>query len=321
MLLPLFSPNLKDACPRRIILEETLLRLVKAFNEKPKINHTNIDQMLTTCEEYITSIPWEGERQYFFFAAPEKKEQFRNLYPNAEVIFELQKKLMNYRFLPESSSLAKSRWALFRDLLNPSSTSNNLVEGRRLRCNQWLEFRYKGNFEAYRWINNVPDYHLCSYNEAFAQRTLTGIGMQNIFYAAKEQQDKFLTRFDKTQRLQDEKGHIVDTSKKRLLSRRSGMSVYLLTAKGLYVFPDDNESNYQSNIRHSSMMAGRPVLCAGMVRIKEGQIIEINNDSRHYQPTKKNFDSLVDFLKKNKLDIKDISLNFIKFDTQKPQFF
>jgi hypothetical protein len=38
---------------------------------------------------------------------------------------------------------------------------------------------------------------------------------------------------------------------------------------------------------HSSLVGGEPVLCAGKMKVKEGQLREVNDDSGHYQPLAK----------------------------------
>lgn len=44
---------------------------------------------------------------------------------------------------------------------------------------------------------------------------------------------------------------------------------------------------------HSSYLAGKPVLCAGSLEIKDGRIIGVKSDSGHYQPTYQQLMSLI----------------------------
>jgi hypothetical protein len=41
------------------------------------------------------------------------------------------------------------------------------------------------------------------------------------------------------------------------------------------------------NINHSSFMSGKPVKCAGMIHIKGGRVVGVNNGSGHYKPSTK----------------------------------
>jgi hypothetical protein len=45
----------------------------------------------------------------------------------------------------------------------------------------------------------------------------------------------------------------------------------------------------EGNFYHSSYLAGEPVLCAGTIKMKNGIIAEVCNDSGHYRPDARNF--------------------------------
>ncbi len=62
------------------------------------------------------------------------------------------------------------------------------------------------------------------------------------------------------------------------------------------------EKEFQELFHHSSFLSGKPVLCAGTINIKDGEIIGITNDSGHYRPKSRH---LVNFLKllQNSYDI------------------
>lgn len=64
---------------------------------------------------------------------------------------------------------------------------------------------------------------------------------------------------------------------------------FLCTAAGRQV--QVGPGNYQYN--HSSLNAGREVICAGTVVINNGVIMEIDNNSGHYRPTRQNLHSAV----------------------------
>lgn len=71
---------------------------------------------------------------------------------------------------------------------------------------------------------------------------------------------------------------------------RSGEYEYVISPKGgVYVYQAVNNYayvNYQNHpLRHSSIRAGQPVLCAGVMEVQDSQIVKIDVASGHYQPS------------------------------------
>ena len=67
-------------------------------------------------------------------------------------------------------------------------------------------------------------------------------------------------------------------------------------------------------IHHSSLLAGRPILCAGEMLIFQGQLRYINNRSGHYQPPPKSLKKVLEFLEKQGVDLKKVRTEFIGID-------
>ena len=53
-------------------------------------------------------------------------------------------------------------------------------------------------------------------------------------------------------------------------------------------FTTDSDTGELKFFNHSSFNAGKNVICAGVLVIKDGLLININNMSGHYRPTKDN---------------------------------
>lgn len=62
----------------------------------------------------------------------------------------------------------------------------------------------------------------------------------------------------------------------------SGGSLYVMDAKG-HIFVSGKEGDQA--LKHSSFLAGEPVLAAGTIRFNNGQLIWISGRSGHYRPT------------------------------------
>ena len=58
-------------------------------------------------------------------------------------------------------------------------------------------------------------------------------------------------------------------------------------------------------VNHSSMNAGRAVLCAGMIKVENGQVTLLTNSSGHYKPNKQHFSQAVAILRDEGLDFSE----------------
>ena len=71
-----------------------------------------------------------------------------------------------------------------------------------------------------------------------------------------------------------------------------GASVYVASQDGdLYTIENFDDVHHQRTYQHSSFLAGGEVMCAGTIKIRQGQLITISNMSGHYKP---GFEELVD---------------------------
>lgn len=62
----------------------------------------------------------------------------------------------------------------------------------------------------------------------------------------------------------------------------------------------------EGNFYHSSYLAGEPVLCAGTIKMKNGIIAEVCNDSGHYRPDARNFIGFLQTLQMHGVNIASV---------------
>ncbi|CAG8652719.1 15788_t:CDS:2, partial [Cetraspora pellucida] len=64
----------------------------------------------------------------------------------------------------------------------------------------------------------------------------------------------------------------------------------------------------KGHFHHSSFLSGGAIAAAGGIRVRNGKLIELNPKSGHYKPTQCHFDSLIDRLKKEGVDLNGTKL-------------
>ncbi len=70
-----------------------------------------------------------------------------------------------------------------------------------------------------------------------------------------------------------------------------------------------------NRIKHSSFLGGQPVAAAGFMYIVNGELREINNFSGHYQPSREDFDQVID-----QLDKQGIGMGTYKVEVVEPHW-
>ena len=98
-----------------------------------------------------------------------------------------------------------------------------------------------------------------------------------------------------------------------------GASLYAMNTKGaIYVY---GKETLGKDLKHSSLLAGAGVLCAGTMRIEDGKVKWLTGRSGHYQPTVDNIVSLLERLRQYQVDLKGVIVfreNFTKPFTNAP---
>jgi hypothetical protein len=102
-------------------------------------------------------------------------------------------------------------------------------------------------------------------------------------------------------RLWNPDGTPVDTSTMRTFFSGSGRAIYVMDLYGdMYI---SVQKLYE--IHHSSILAGKPVGCAGEIQVNNGTITFISNKSGHYFPTGAQFDAFLESLERRGATIPD----------------
>ena len=73
-----------------------------------------------------------------------------------------------------------------------------------------------------------------------------------------------------------------------------------------------------SNFYHSSYLAGQTVLCAGEMKMKNGIITEVTNDSGHYQPSLTHLVNVLEALRMYGVDVSNIDVGWLVKTTPRP---
>lgn len=92
---------------------------------------------------------------------------------------------------------------------------------------------------------------------------------------------------------------------------KPGYVAFTLNANGeLSVFKHNNHIKDEQNriLAHSSMNSGAPVIAAGEMEIRQGQVVSINTYSGHYQPSVYSLSRFVKFLNAKRVDISETKI-------------
>ena len=100
------------------------------------------------------------------------------------------------------------------------------------------------------------------------------------------------------------KGQLVDTSTMTSLhSRGKNTAIFVMDPEGkLYI-----GSHTPGEFHHSSFLSGAPVASAGEMTVKNGKILEISNESGHYQPKQSLNNQVISELKHKGMAEKDVN--------------
>ncbi len=81
-------------------------------------------------------------------------------------------------------------------------------------------------------------------------------------------------------------------------------SLYVMDEKGaIYVLGKEEDVK---KLKHSSLLAGAGVLCAGTIRIEQGQVTWLTGKSGHYQPTVDQIVSVLEKLRQYQVDLTNV---------------
>ncbi len=103
-------------------------------------------------------------------------------------------------------------------------------------------------------------------------------------------------------RLYKSDGTLLDTRQARTHDGESS-AIYVVDGRGNIYASLEQKSG---KIHHSSLLAGQPVAAAGEMKVIDGQLISVNNQSGHYRPPSETMDRLQDYLQREGVDTSNV---------------
>lgn len=294
-----------------------------AYNEAyEKGEHTtnHLNEIINACDKYITAIPY-NERHLFIML----KNKLLGKYPDLITVYTLQQKAVSHLYLPEAKTDAKARWKLIKQLtMSEDSTppTQRFAKGKMLEMPYWKEIKYKGKGSVEYWIKQKPDkmLSLFSYQEILKnEKEAKGLSKRDIAYYENPEENiieidnkrLYITTKDGRQLFDSkgitEVGRANDRPDHCLFAVGTDGSIYVGSSKGS-----------EKRVHHSSFLRGSPTLCAGSMKVIDGEIKMITLESGHYKPGAPELANFLKLLKDvYKLDLTKIEV--ITYDNPAPQ--
>ena len=131
-----------------------------------------------------------------------------------------------------------------------------------------------------------------------------------VAYLKKAQRMEYLVYIDNG-KFVDYKDIVVDTTALNIAEQ----ALWAMDRYGNMFVYDDWALGKQLKIRqvnHSSMNAGKEIICAGMIKIEKGAVTVLTNTSGHYKPTRENFAVSMGLLKDEGLDLRKTEIMAVR---------
>jgi hypothetical protein len=137
------------------------------------------------------------------------------------------------------------------------------------------------------------------------------LGDLQVAYLRKSQRYEYMA-FIKNGLFEDGENKPIDTADMNM----SGQVLWTMDRYGNMFIYDDYPLGKKVGIRqvnHSTMNAGKEVICAGMIRVDKGQVTKITNTSGHYKPTHQHFAEALTILSEEGLDLSGAEVMAVRF--------
>ena len=134
------------------------------------------------------------------------------------------------------------------------------------------------------------------------------IGDLRVAFAKKAQRIKYLVFVDDNGKFTDEDGTRIDTKKNGPMS---GQVLWAMDRYGNMFVYDDwafGKDLGIGQVNHSSMNAGKEVICAGMIIVEDGEVTYLTNTSGHYKPTNSHLANAMEILLSEGLDLSNAAI-------------
>ncbi|WP_419419921.1 hypothetical protein ACNVED_01035 [Legionella sp. D16C41] len=278
-------------------------QLIAQYNQTSAqaINTAILERIISICESYITSVPRE-ERSNFLDENDTGYLQLLTKLPHINEIVQLEKSILQLLELSKyGQNMPKAQWKLLSKFFLSGEDNPTNTPVKTLGSEYYNEFKYAGNLAKSKWINHLePIYNnaVLSLQEILTNKKDEIIYLDNI--APYQLQIKHGLVYDK-----DEQPF--STKKSFGMNIKDGYCIFVLSAN-LQLYASDPKTVLNKNFHHSSFFQGRPVACAGAIKVNNGKIIEINLLSGHYKPNRKHLLTFLNLLEAQGLDISTIKV-------------
>lgn len=277
-----------------------------------------LNEVIEMCEEYMETIPIQ-DRERKVGDKRSLKDMLSKAWPLAVPVINLQKKAVSLLYLPDAESDAKARWQLIRGLLVDRG-SQPTGYGKILDEKYWGEFKFEGDTFIADWIQESSDVYEYSKDTLYSLSELCyhhekEVSMIDIAYVDYLKDDRKSTLEDyRLTPNENDKGKfdfgekLIDTTNSYGKDIRYGVVIFAAGTDGS-IYTSDPDECLTRDFHHSTFLRGKPVLCAGTLKFKEGKLTEITIDSGHYKPHRKNLLRFLKLLKnKYKLNLSEIHI-------------
>ncbi|MBD0391760.1 hypothetical protein IC220_04810 [Wolbachia endosymbiont of Pentalonia nigronervosa] len=164
---------------------------------------------------------------------------------------------------------------------------NKPVFGIISKILHWIENKFKYFFPRYNLFPEVGN----------KDRKIPGTKSQVKYFTPEEQAEHTLDLNKGDGKLYNAKGELYDTTDK-ISKGKKGYVAYVITLDGRLITHEHvNVGKSNHAYRHSTLAGGEPVLCSGLMVVKNGKIKYIDNNSGHYKPRSANLYNAIERLK------------------------
>lgn len=140
--------------------------------------------------------------------------------------------------------------------------------------NHWRR-TYNSKTERY---NDLPDF----FKWLDKGKDTIGVEKGRIEYFSDEKRKQHQITFDKDGVIRTADGNVASTMSFK--GKKPQYAAYVVDEDGNFFICEHKKNK----IQHTSFLAGKRVLCAGMIQIDDGKIVDINNRSGHYKSQQRN---------------------------------
>lgn len=190
------------------------------------------------------------------------------------------------------------KWKHAAKEFGQASTKSNDIIAKEQQVSIDLDNKMLFDHQSNRVIKNPPMYETPAYIREVGTKERKGYkdsGYETIAKRFSSEEQKEHTRIPKLDknsgkfRLYDQSGKLYDTSNETSKGTK-GLVAYAVTLSGDLVTSPHIQPGKEVDFGyyHSTLLGGKPGLCFGMMKVKEGEITYIDDNSGHYKPIAEN---------------------------------